>query len=225
MGFESKSARLARKYEQEKEALAAQLAEKETQLVSASVGHKKMQAELARLEAQNAKLAAARKAEVEERKAPPQTGARIEELIGDLRGIGEPIVTPGGHRGVRLKGDILFGSGKSKVNAAAKGSLARLADVIKRHDEVVVFVDGHTDSDPLRFTKKKYGNNYGLGAARANSVAQELVGLGVPREKLVTRSFGAERPIADNKSADGKKRNRRVEIIFALTNVARAAID
>ncbi len=56
-----------------------------------------------------------------------------------------------------------------------------------------------------------------MGAARATAVAKELVALGVPRNRLITRSFGEKRPIAENTTRAGKSKNRRVEFMFALT--------
>jgi len=218
MGFESRASRLARKLQQTNKELVSRNEELRTRLVATSAEQKAMQAKLARLETELVR----QKKRAAASSPASRADTRLEKLARMLGPLGTPIVTPEGARGIRINGDFLFRSGKTNIRSEAKATLSKLAAIITNADDgVIIFVDGHTDSDPLRVTKKLYGDNYGLGAARANSVARELIKLGAPRERLVTRSFGPDVPIADNKTKEGKKKNRRVEIVFALANVAR----
>ncbi len=209
LGFESKSARIARELQQQKEDLSNKNTELETRLVSTAAEEQKAKLKAAQLQAE---LDARGKVESK------SSNERWIVLSKELTSQGLPVVSGKDGRGVRLSSDIIFQSGKCEVRSDAKPLLAKLAKVISKvGDDVIVFIDGHTDSDPLRVTKNLYKDNYGLGVARANAVARELVAHGVARPRLVTRSFGQDAPLANNKTANGKKQNRRVEIGFIFT--------
>jgi len=190
LGIESRGARLARQYAGDKDMLQTQLASTEAE---------KAQVQSDR-DAAMARYEAAQK--------------QINDLNQKLIALAAP--KPTGSAPFQLSGDVLFRPGKVDVRPEAKPTLLKVANIVKQAgDGAVVYVDGHTDSDPLVRTKGLYRDNYGLAQARANAVARQLTEMGVPRSKLVTRSFGPDRPVADNKTAAGKKQNRRVEISVA----------
>lgn len=213
MGFESRGAQLARKYREESAELASKAAELETRLASSQSERDKIQGKLSQLEKDRAEMLARLSTSRE-----GMASERLSKLASELGALGRPIIGPHGNKGVRLASDLLFDPGKTEIKKSAIPVLTKVASLIKQLDSsVTVFIDGHTDSDPLNVTKKLYHNNYGLGAARANAVAKKLVELGAPRERLSTRSFGQDNPIASNASPAGKAQNRRVEITFAPT--------
>lgn len=109
----------------------------------------------------------------------------------------------------RIEGGILFDSGKADVKASGKKTLQQVADQLKQHDYKIE-VAGHTDTDPVEVTKKKYGvgGNTELGFDRALHVWKELTGDGVPEARMRVTSFGEYDPV-DPKD---KAKNRRVEI-------------
>jgi chemotaxis protein MotB len=73
-------------------------------------------------------------------------------------------------------------------------------------------VSGHTDNVPLIFGSQ-YRDNWDLAAARASSVVQSLQNDGsVDGKRMQAVSFGDSRPVGDNASADGRGKNRRIEI-------------
>ena len=73
-------------------------------------------------------------------------------------------------------------------------------------------MSGHTDNVPLIFGSQ-YRDNWDLAAARASSVVQSLQNDGsVDGKRMQAVSFGDSRPVADNASADGRGKNRRIEI-------------
>jgi len=210
LGFESRASRLYRKQKADNARLAAQNAESEARLESLMAEQQRLTDKLAEREKPIAGPSAA--------PVPNDNNdAKLARLLQRLGSDAEIVVTPDGNKGVRVKGDIFFRSGKTSVRREARGVLRKIATAINEFGNVAVFVDGHTDNDPLRYTKAKYGDNYGLGAARATAVAKELVALGVPRSRLITRSFGEKRPIAENTTRAGKSKNRRVEFTFAFT--------
>ncbi|MEZ4315627.1 MAG: OmpA family protein [Polyangiaceae bacterium] len=84
--------------------------------------------------------------------------------------------------------------------------MQQVADVLASHPEIArVAVDGHTDN---RGTE---ASNLDLSRSRAVSVMKWLVDKGVDPRRLEARGFGPRRPIADNKTAEGRAKNRRVE--------------
>ena len=78
-------------------------------------------------------------------------------------------------------------------------------------------VEGHTDNDPLVRTKKQWGDNRGLGSARANAVTSYLEGeFGIASTRIVSQSFGETAPLVPNTSKANKARNRRVAIVVVM---------
>jgi outer membrane protein OmpA-like peptidoglycan-associated protein len=107
-------------------------------------------------------------------------------------------------------GDVLFDTGKSTLRPEAREKLSRLTGVMIAYPgQYTLAFEGHTDStgsDEL---------NMRLSQARAEAVRDYVQGGGVRAEKVVgTRGFGKAQPVASNDTADGRQRNRRVEIII-----------
>ncbi|MGY6647659.1 OmpA family protein [Wenyingzhuangia sp. IMCC45574] len=101
---------------------------------------------------------------------------------------------------------IYFASNQSKINASTKATLDKLAVVLKKYPDTNLFVDGHTDSDGSDDLNLK------LSYARANAVADYLKAHGVPANRFSVKGDGEAYPIADNSTAAGKAKNRRVEL-------------
>jgi outer membrane protein OmpA-like peptidoglycan-associated protein len=222
-GFKSGAMRKLEAERAESSKLAAQNEELQARLAALDAKNDTLETELAAAKSKPATVTVAAPAEPKPQPktvevAEPAPKPR-EDLVASFRQLIGPGVTPikvQGRDGIRLGSDIVFDSGKTSVKASAKPVLQSVAKAIRSLGQpVTVYVDGHTDSDPLRRTKHLYGDNRGLGKARAEAVARELEGLGVPRTSVVTRSFGKEKPIADNKTRRGKQLNRRVEISLA----------
>ncbi len=227
LGLESRSSWMARQLQEQNRQLASEKSELEARLAAQMMEERNRAEQLAglrtQLEQQQAVLnelkdaLTARATEGPERRE--LADERWVDVADQLRGLGTPIVTDDGRPGIRLAGDILFDPGEVDIEAGAKNLLNRVAREVRSLDsDIVTIVDGHTDSDPLNRVKHLYGDNYGLGMARANSVARLLVSQGVPQNKIITRSFGPDVPVADNETDEGKRRNRRVDITFAFTD-------
>jgi chemotaxis protein MotB len=109
----------------------------------------------------------------------------------------------------------LFDSGKDALKGSASKSLDHIYSVLKakypgRHIEVA----GHTDSDPIK--KSNWKDNLELSSERAMAVARYLREKGIAKEKIAATGYGEGRPIASNATAEGKKKNRRVEIVVHM---------
>jgi OOP family OmpA-OmpF porin len=109
---------------------------------------------------------------------------------------------------VTLKGEVLFPTGKSDLSPQAEQELDRVADAILAAGDRLerVVVAGHTDSTGPRELNER------LSRDRAESVKAYLVEQGVPADDIVTVGYGPDRPVAYNKTAEGRLANRRVEI-------------
>ncbi len=97
---------------------------------------------------------------------------------------------------------VYFGYNKYDLNTEARNTLTKQADWLKQYDRVRVVVEGNADERGTR----EY--NLALGARRANSVKDYLVSRGVNPSRLITVSYGKERPIDGRSSEDGWARNR-----------------
>jgi len=175
----------------EKEAL-----EREAQNVQADQLHK-TRGELAKTQDQLTKEKAAReKAEKEAAQAMADL-KRIADVKNESRGM---VIT--------LSGSVLFPTNESTLLPAAMVKLNEVADaLIKGNPDSNITIEGHTDSQGQR----QY--NMDLSQKRAESVKGQLVSRGVAGDRIKTVGVGPDRPIADNKSAEGRANNRRVEII------------
>jgi len=104
-----------------------------------------------------------------------------------------------------------FASGSADLTNQAKGIMARVAEKGVGESGKVT-VSGHTDDVPLMFGSA-YRDNWDLAAARASSVVQAMQSGGtVSADRLQAVSFGEAKPIADNNTAEGREKNRRIEI-------------
>ena len=122
--------------------------------------------------------------------------------------------TDGATRRITLASGSLFPSGSHQFTAGGEKLLAELADKLVHSDPAQVIVEGHTDNQPLKpYLREKYPSNWELSAARATIVVRWLADHGVSPEILQARAFGDTRPIADNATADGRAKNRRIEIV------------
>ena len=110
---------------------------------------------------------------------------------------------------ITLDSEVLFDVNKYdvRVHPEAEEVLKNLAIVLKEMDVKNFEIDGHTDSDG----SDEY--NQVLSEKRANSVKNFLVSQGVTAE-ITTKGYGESRPVASNDTAEGKQKNRRVEIII-----------
>ncbi|MBI2393192.1 MAG: OmpA family protein [Deltaproteobacteria bacterium] len=108
---------------------------------------------------------------------------------------------------ITLSGSVLFASGEYKLLPSAQESLNRVADALKNMAEHTFVIEGHTDN------VGKDSVNQELSRKRAEAVRDYLVVRGVPADMIKAVGKGSAVPVADNKTAEGRANNRRVEII------------
>jgi len=104
---------------------------------------------------------------------------------------------------------VLFATAKYNLRSDAKMRLARLAGIVSSHSGLNLQVEGYTDS-----TGSEQFNQT-LSEQRAKAVRDFLIAQGVDPQTITAKGFGEARPVADNSTAAGRQKNRRVEIIVS----------
>ncbi|MBR3628152.1 MAG: OmpA family protein [Elusimicrobia bacterium] len=107
---------------------------------------------------------------------------------------------------VTLKNDILFTTGSAELSAAAKQTLTDLNTVLKKYPENIIQVQGHTDSTGTQ------AFNQTLSEKRAKAVYDYILANGLQTYGLTYVGYGPNQPVASNDTAEGKAKNRRVEL-------------
>ncbi|KPF42980.1 flagellar motor protein MotB [beta proteobacterium AAP51] len=111
-------------------------------------------------------------------------------------------------------GDVLFATGQATLRSDSLQSMQRLSGFLKQYPQRKALIEGYTDSvggDSM---------NIALSARRAEAVMGSLLGMGVNRAQLTAQGLGESSPVAPNDSADGRRANRRVEIVLSDENGA-----
>ena len=146
--------------------------------------------------------------------SPEQQHNIAEEIRKQLETIqGDDLVVqvdPGTIK-LQLPESILFETGKSDLLEGAGLLLESVAPVILQYD-YPVSVEGHTDNVPI--ASALYPSNWELSSARASVVIRKLVELGVPYSRLKAIGFADTLPIDTNETTEGRRKNRRVNIII-----------
>ena len=117
---------------------------------------------------------------------------------------------------------LLYADGETAVHESAQPHLAKIAKILAAHPGVRIVLVGHTDGQEAKAfaTPPAPGQPppdvdaiaTQLAHARAEAVAQALVGMGIPERRIVVDGVGAQDPVADNSTPQGRLANRRVEL-------------
>lgn len=185
----------------------AEKAQREAEAKTVEVERAKGKAEAKAIEAEMSRKQAEAKA-LEAQKAKMQTEQALEAKrtleseIAALKAIKS-------ERGIVLTlGDILFETGQAELMPGAIRTIDQLAEFLRKHSGRNVLIEGHTDN---------VGNdtyNLGLSQRRADGVKTALIAKGISPDRIMTKGYGEQYPIAGNSSASGRQQNRRVEIII-----------
>lgn len=110
---------------------------------------------------------------------------------------------------VTLTGDNIFKSGSSTISEKYVPVLSRVAAALNTLPGNIR-ITGHTDNRPIR--TMRFPSNWHLSQERANSVMSLLINLGIENKRLTAEGNADAYPVASNDTAEGRSRNRRVEI-------------
>ncbi len=150
------------------------------------------------------------------------TGALVDKvgcpLDSDHDGVADYLdKCPATPKGVSIDADgcptkltlrINFGVNNSKVTSQYYGEIAKAAQCVRDYPGNQVYIYGHTDSSGAASYNQKLSEQRAL--AVKNSLIEQF---NIPAEKLVSRGFGEDQPIADNTTSEGRTLNRRVEVL------------
>jgi chemotaxis protein MotB len=113
---------------------------------------------------------------------------------------------------ISLKEAGFFDSGSATVKESSYPLLNKIAESIGHYNNPIR-IEGHTDTIPIRTAA--FPSNWELSTTRATNVVHYLVGnFGFPPDKMAAAGYGEFRPVADNGSEDGRRKNRRVDIVM-----------
>jgi outer membrane protein OmpA-like peptidoglycan-associated protein len=116
---------------------------------------------------------------------------------------------------ITLEENVYFATAKDVIQKRSDPLLDNVATIMKAHPEIgKIRVEGHTDG------RGGAAYNRALSQRRAAAVVKALVRRGVPAERLVAQGFGSDRPVTDNATAEGRAKNRRVELRVVDPNTA-----
>ncbi|HVN81807.1 MAG TPA: OmpA family protein [Terriglobia bacterium] len=192
-------------------------AQRQAELAAAREAQMKAEAESAALKAkaeqdalkakEEAANAEAERQRQEAERAEREKQALRESLLEQFNRILSTRDTPRGL--VVTMADVLFDTGKYNLRPEARERLARLAGIVLAHPGLNLEVEGHTDSvGSDEFNQK-------LSEQRAGSTRDYLIQQGLAEGNITAKGYGKTMPVADNSTADGRQKNRRVELIVS----------
>lgn len=115
---------------------------------------------------------------------------------------------------VAMSDKLLFQSGSARLDKRGEEALGKLAEVLNKQTDIDVFIEGHTDNKPINTVQFK--DNWDLSVIRATSVVRILIkNYNVNPLQIQPSGRGEYMPVDDNKTAEGRSKNRRTEIIMA----------
>jgi chemotaxis protein MotB len=121
-----------------------------------------------------------------------------------------------GQLSVNLLNNILFDSGKITIKPAGQKVLKSLGDVLNKFPDKALQIAGHTDNVQIsNRLKERFPSNWELSTARATSVVHFLQDkVGLKGERLIAAGYSEYQPVASNKEATGRAKNRRIQILL-----------
>jgi chemotaxis protein MotB len=192
--------------------LERELAEARTQLENQS-------AELASLSNRLAEANAVIEKLSEENKSVVQTQQSLEDEM--RKALESKEVTISELRGkltVNILDRILFDSGEAELKAEGQRILEKIAGVLAQHTNRQVHIIGHTDDVPIH---RKFASNWELSTARATAAVRFLQErASVDPRRLGALGYGQFHPIAPNTTAEGRAKNRRIEVVILPLELA-----
>jgi chemotaxis protein MotB len=130
---------------------------------------------------------------------------QIQQLQGQLK--------------VTIVNQILFPEGGWELNRAGEQTLDKIVPTLKTLENQSIEVDGYTDNVPIGpELKSRFPSNWELSTARATDVVRYLVSKGVNSNLLSATGFGDTHPVASNDTAEGRAKNRRIELVLKPTS-------
>ncbi|MFT4249024.1 MAG: OmpA family protein [Pseudomonas sp.] len=150
--------------------------------------------------------------EVRQRQLEAQRRKTLEQALAGPLAAGRVTLVDGR---IGIRGSVLFALNSDQLQPEGREVLKSLAGPLSGYlharDEILM-VSGFTDDRQVREGNRQFADNWELSAERALTVTRALIAEGVPATSVFAAAFGAGQPIGSNADAQGRARNRRVEI-------------
>jgi chemotaxis protein MotB len=145
--------------------------------------------------------------------AVTSSSAELARVQDELPGL--DVRYKAGRLSIGIENTVTFDSGSVSLKPTSHAILKKVAGVLRSsYGNRRIYVEGHTDSDPIKKTADKFRSNRHLSVERADAVARFLVGqCGVPESSVVVVGYGHYDPRDSGSGNASKARNRRVEIV------------
>jgi outer membrane protein OmpA-like peptidoglycan-associated protein len=194
------------KRDAQNQAQQSQLAAQQAELAAAQAKAAQAQADAERAKAEAETAEAQAKAEAANKSANDANAVR-ERLRGQLNSV---LATSETARGLIVNmSDVLFDTGRYTLKPTTQISLAKVAGILQAYPGLKLQVEGYTDSVGGDTYNQKLSEN------RADAVMNFLVSQGVPQSNITSTGYGKANPVADNTTAAGRAKNRRVQLVVS----------
>jgi flagellar motor protein MotB len=150
--------------------------------------------------------------EIQKRQQEEQRRMALEKALAGPLASGRVTLNNGK---IGISGNVLFALNSDHLQPEGQQLLKSLSEPIAAYlgaSQQMLMVSGFTDDMPVRGSNRQFADNWELSAQRALTVTRTLIEDGVPASSIFAAAFGAQQPVASNTDADGRTRNRRVEM-------------
>ncbi len=166
----------------------------------------------AELTASQAEIATLSKIEAETKRRNEIYAQFVNRLQSMIDGGQLTVSIDAGRIVINLPNNVLFKTGSANLNPEGQEALTQIGGVLKQFSDRRFQIEGHSDNVPIK--SSRFPSNWELSTARALSVVHLLTEMGVNPENISAAGFGEFRPRADNETEEGRKLNRRIEIVM-----------
>jgi len=141
------------------------------------------------------------------------TDSELDRMRGELPDL--DVRRDRGRLSIGIENTVTFDSGSVALKSSADAVLNKVSRFLRdQYPDRRIYVEGHTDTDPLNRTKNTYRSNRHLSVERADAVARYLIEKGgLPERQVAVVGYGPYEPREPGSSESAKARNRRVEIV------------
>ena len=198
------------------ESLQTKLDDANASLASAQGENQKAKDQIAALQSKVADLE-------EDKNAAAQMAKGLEnEMRADLESKDVTISNLQGKLTVNILDRIMFDSGEAILKPAGESVMRKVAAILAGHPQLKIHVIGHTDNVPIRpEARNRFASNWELSTARALAAVHFLTEkAGVDPRRVGAVGYGEYRPLADNATAEGRAKNRRIAITILPDELA-----
>jgi chemotaxis protein MotB len=191
--------------------LLAQLEAKEQALAAESNRLNKLQKEL---EAGSKRVAELENVIATKDAAMTKLKDAISKALTNFEGKGLTVEQRDGKVYISMENKLLFNSGSWSVGTEGRKAVQQLGSVLAENPDIAVLIEGHTDNVPYN-GNAQLSSNWDLSTKRATSIVKILKeNSSIKAENLTAAGRGEYAPIANNDTAEGKAKNRRIEVIL-----------